>query len=512
MKKPTSFRALLPKFAPVAVVDIGSNSVRLVVYDAMRRAPSPIFNEKVLCGLGRGVAATGKLSETGVTRALKALARFGALCDQIGVGECYPIATAAAREAKNGKDFISDAEKVLGHKIRVLTGREEAKFAAMGVMSSIPEADGVIGDLGGGSLELVDVAGGEINTGVTLPLGPFRLMDAIAASDKPAKEIVEQALQESGLLEAMKGRTFYAVGGAWRNLAKMHMQQSSHPLSVLQQYALSPTAARSVSILVGGMPVDELRGSDAIAKKRADTLPLASLVLDRLIALGEPDEIVFSVYGVREGVLFDKLKKEKRQQDPLLAGCWDFARRYARSPEHEDELCNWTDSLYATLPKRESKEQKRLRHAACLLADIGWRALPDYRGSRSLSIITQASIVGVDHPGRCFLALTIFLRYSGPGKNSPKQLAMLLDKEAEQRARSLAATLRLAYALTAAMPGMLPQLSLLVEVHRDEGQYLTLTLPKKHQNLIGEVVEKRLEQLADLLECKSRISISDSKS
>ncbi len=498
MIKTTSFRAVLPKFAPVAVVDIGSNSVRLVVYDAMRRAPSPVFNEKILCGLGRGVAATGMLSEQGVERALKALERFGALCEQIGVGDCYPIATAAAREAKNGKKFIVAAEKALGQEIRVLTGEEEAKYAAMGVMSSIPAADGVVGDLGGGSLELVDIKDGQINTGITLPLGPFRLMDAIAASDKTAKEIVETALSDSGMLEAMKDRPFYAVGGAWRSLAKMHMQQSNHPLSVLQQYSLSPTAARSISILVGGMQTDELRDTDVISKKRADTLPLASLVLDRLLTLGEPAEVAFSVYGVREGVLFDKLKKEKRQQDPLLAGCWDFARRYARSPEHENELCDWTDKLFDTLSFDETTEERRLRHAACLMADIGWRALPDYRGSRAFSLITQASIVGIDHPGRAFLAMTIFLRYSGPGKNAPDNLASLLSKKTESRARILAGTLRLAYALTAAMPGMLPKLDL-----KCEDDLLQLTLPQQHQNLDGEVVEKRLEQLAELSGCTS---------
>ncbi len=504
MSKATSFRAVLPKFAPVAVVDIGSNSVRLVVYDAMRRAPSPVFNEKILCGLGRGVAATGMLSEQGVERALKALARFGALSEQIGVGDCYAIATAAAREAKNGKKFITAAEKALGRKIRVLTGEEEARYAAMGVMSSIPGVDGVVGDLGGGSLELVSIADGKITTGVTLPLGPFRLMDAVSASSLTAKEIVETALTESGLLEGMRDRPFYAVGGAWRNLAKLHMLQSSHPLSVLQQYSLSPTAARSVSILVGGMQTSELRETDAISKKRADTLPLASLVLDRLLALGEPGEVVFSVYGVREGVLFDKLKKEKRKQDPLLAGCWDFARRYARSPEHENELRDWSDVLFASLKFDESKDEQRLRHAACLMADIGWRALPDYRGTRALSLISQASIVGIDHPGRAFVALTIFLRYCGPRKDVPENFSTLLTGKSESRARILAATLRLAYTLTAAMPGMLPKIKLAMTADNK----LRLFLPEQQQALAGEVVEKHLEQLADLLKCSSELHVS----
>ena len=507
-KKTTSIKTVLPSFTPVAVVDIGSNSVRLVVYDGLRRAPSPVFNEKVLCGLGRGVAATGMMNQKGVERALVALARFGALCEQIGVGDCFAIATAAAREAKNGPQFIKDAQLALGREIKVLTGKEEAEFAAMGIVSSIPDADGVVGDLGGGSLELVDVKDGKNQGGVTLPLGPFRLMDAIEESGRDPKEIVEEALIKTGMMEAIKGRRFYAVGGAWRSLAKLHMQQSAHPLSVLQQYTIVPTAARSVSILVGGMAEKELKNTDIIAKKRAETLPLAALVLDRLLTLGQPDEVVFSAFGVREGVLFAKLPDDKKSSDPLLAGCWDFARRYARSPEHEEELRDWTDDLFGNELFEESKADKKMRHAACLLADIGWRASPDYRGPRALNLITQANIVGVDHPGRAFLALTIFYRYQGPVKTkAPDNLASLITNKTNDRARQVAAILRLAYCLTAAMPGTLPKLKLAL----NDKKILQLTLPESLENLIGEIVDKRLEQLADLIDCKAEIVIKKNK-
>lgn len=503
-KNVTNIKPILPSFSPVAVVDIGSNSVRLVVYDGLRRAPSPVFNEKILCGLGRGVAATGMMNQKGVERALVALARFGALCEQIGVSDCFAIATAAAREAKNGPQFIKDAQVALGREIKVLSGKQEAEYAAMGIVSSIPDADGVVGDLGGGSLELVDVKNGKNQGGVTLPLGPFRLMDAIEQSGRDPKEIVEEALIATGMMEAIKGRRFYAVGGAWRSLAKLHMQQSGHPLSVLQQYSLVPTAARSVSILVGGMAEKELKNTDVIAKKRAETLPLAALVLDRLLTLGQPELVVFSAFGVREGVLFSKLTKEKKALDPLLAGCWDFARRYARSPEHEKELCDWTDVLFSNPLFAESDREKHLRHAACLLADIGWRASPDYRGARSLNLITQANIVGVNHPGRAFLALTIFYRYQGPVKTeAPDNLASLINNKTRERARQIAAVLRLAYCLTAAMPSMLPKLRLLV----NDKKSLQLILPENLENLTGEIVDKRLSQLADLIGCKSEIVI-----
>ena len=132
----TGFRTEAPKYRPVAVVDIGSNSVRLVVYDGLRRSPSPIFNEKVLCGLGRGVAISGRLGDGAVARALAALRRFRTLIKQIGVKDSYAVATAAAREAENGAEFIKQAEVALGSRISVLTGKEEARFAALGVIAA----------------------------------------------------------------------------------------------------------------------------------------------------------------------------------------------------------------------------------------------------------------------------------------------------------------------------------------------------------------------------------------
>ncbi len=180
--------------------------------------------------------------------------------------------------------------------------------------------------------------------------------------------------------------------------------------------------------------------------------------------------------------------------DPLLAGCWDFARRYARSPDHELELCDWTDILFAGLGK-ETEDQRRLRHAACLLADIGWRTHPDYRGGRSLTIISQASLVGIDHPGRVFLALTIYFRYEGPGTNSaPKEFVRLVDEDMLERARRIAAALRLAYSLTAAMPGVLADIGL----EAKNGKVLCLTLPHRLADLMGEPVQKRLDALAEL--------------
>ncbi len=494
-----------PKYRPVAVVDIGSNSVRLVVYDGLRRSPTPVFNEKILCGLGKGIAITGKLDATAMVRATAALKRFRALAKQMGCHEVYAVATAAAREASNGPDFIEQAEKSLGAGIDILTGKEEARYAALGVMAGIPEADGIVGDLGGGSLELIDVKESKLFDGVTLPLGPLRLIDMSGDNMGRARKLVDEYLHDTKVLESLKGRSFYAVGGTWRNLARVHLAHAGYPLHVLHQYTMTRQQAKSIAELVSGMSSSAMKDVKDVSKSRSNTMPYGSMVLERLIEIGKPKDIVCSVYGVREGYLYAKLPRKKAKLDALLSSCWDFARRYARSPEHELELCDWTDQVFGAKGFKETPEQQRLRYAACLLADIGWRAHPDYRADRSMSMISQAAFVGIDHPGRVFLSLTIFYRYEGEVMKD--DLTRLLSEEHMERAHLLSSIFRLAYILSAAMPGMLPRIGLSLETSK----VLTLTLPSKLKDLMGERVEKRLASLAFEMGRTPRVVIGGEK-
>ena len=486
----TGFRVEPPRYRPVAVVDIGSNSVRLVVYDGLRRSPAPVFNEKILCGLGRGVAIGGHLDEKGIVRALAALRRFRTLARQIGAKQMFAVATAAAREAVNGPDFIDEAEKALGINIAVLTGKEEARYAALGVIAGIPEADGVAGDLGGGSLELIDIKDGKLRDGITLPIGPLRLIDMSGGSIVKARKIVDDYFSKAKILERLRGRVFYAVGGTWRNLGKLHMAQNHYPLHVLHSYRMTRTQASGVANLISGLSPSTLKSIREVSRSRSDTMPYGALVLERLLEHGKASAVEMSVYGVREGLLYAKLPRRKRETDALLSSCWDFARRYARSPEHELELCDWTDQIFGSVILKETPAERRLRYAACLLADIGWRAHPDYRAERSLGMISQAAFVGIDHPGRVFLALTVFYRYEG--EDNDDGLNRLLDDDANARAHLLSNVFRLAYILSAAMPGALPKIGL----RFGDNKTLILRLPKKLSDLMGERVEKRLQILA----------------
>ncbi|MEG9883078.1 MAG: Ppx/GppA phosphatase family protein [Hyphomicrobiales bacterium] len=497
-----------PRYEPVSIIDIGSNSVRLVVYDGPGRAPMPIFNEKILCGLGKSVASTGGLTDESVERAFGALRRFKRLSKQIGAASLHAVATAAARQAENGEDFIDRAREILGGRIMLLSGEREAELAAQGVLYGIPGADGLVGDLGGGSLELVEVADGSARRPVTMPIGPLQLMDLSGGSIVKARAIVGDLFSDHAALEKMRGRAFYAVGGTWRNLARLHMTRNHYPLSVLHHYTIARDAARSLAGLIAELSPQTIKEIPAIKKSRAKTLPYGALVLDQLLKKTKSSNVVVSAFGVREGILFAKLDKNERRRDPLLVACIDFAHRHARCAGHEFELCDWTDGLFAHDGPKESLSGKRLRHAACFLADIGWRIHPSYRGEHVLSLVSQGSFAGVNHEERIFLAFTVFFRYVGPLiETIPSELTRLIDDNMIERARLIAAAQRLAYLLSGAMPGMLGRIDLSIA-----GKALTLSIPVALKALMGERVERRFRELALLASKIPQIRIVEQES
>jgi exopolyphosphatase/guanosine-5'-triphosphate,3'-diphosphate pyrophosphatase len=480
---------------PVAVIDIGSNSVRLIIYEALTRSPTPIFNEKVLAGLGREVQSTGLIPADAVDKALGALARFRALCDTVEVANVWGLATAACRDAKNGSAFIAEAERICRTKIDVLSGKREAKYSALGVISGTHRPDGIVGDLGGGSLELVDVHGSRIRAGVTLPLGGLALQDISSKSLRKAEKFVNKALAGIPALAAGAGRTFYAVGGTWRALARLHMWQTGYPLHVMHGYMIPAKEALEFSRLVHRSDPEMLSRIKVVSDARRPLLAYAALVMEHLVRAARPKNVIISALGVREGLLYSLLDPQEQKRDPLIAAAQDLNLLRSRSPKHGDELIAWTDDFLASSDIDETAEEKRLRHAACLLADIGWRAHPDYRGEQSLNIVANAAFVGIDHPGRAFLALTVFFRHVGL---VDEELSPLLRELAStrmlDRARILGAALRVAFLISASMPGILPRAPLRVERRR-----LVLDLDTKLAPLAGERLFNRVRQLARLI-------------
>ncbi len=481
---------------PVAVIDIGSNSVRLVVYEGLTRSPTPLFNEKTLAGLGREVQSKGLLTADAIAKALGALKRFRALCDTMRVERLWVLATAACRDARNGREFIAEAERICRARIDLISGQREAELTALGVTSGVHRPDGIVGDLGGGSLELIDVHGTRLKSGLTLPLGGLALQDQSGDSIKKAEKIVKNALDDVRLLRGGEGRAFYAVGGTWRAIARLHMAQTGYPLHVMHGYVVRAKEALEFARLLRRVDPETLSQIEVVASARRPLLRFAALVLEHIMREAEPREVVFSALGVREGLLYSLLDAEERNRDSLLSAAQDLNRLRSRSPQHGAELIEWTDMFMSTTGIDESAEERRLRHAACLLADIGWRAHPDYRGEQSLGIIAHAAFVGIDHPGRAFMALAVFFRHVGVTHDeelSPR-IRELASTRTLDRARVLGAAMRVAYMVSASQPGVLPRTPLRVEKQR-----LVLRLEGECAPLAGERVFARLRQLARLI-------------
>jgi exopolyphosphatase/guanosine-5'-triphosphate,3'-diphosphate pyrophosphatase len=481
----------------VAVIDIGSNSVRLVVYEQMSRSLVSIFNEKTLCGLGREVQSTGLLAPDAVAKALTSLKRFRALCKVQKVGRVHAIATAACRDATNGPDFIAKAERICGVKIEILSGPREAKLSALGVVSGIHKPDGIVGDLGGGSLELIDVRGNSVRSGVTLPLGTLALQDLSHKSLKRAERITRNELSDISQLKAGRGRSFYAVGGTWRALARIHIIQSGYPLGVMHGYSLPAADALDFTRRLRRLAAaNMLANIEAVADARRPLLTYAALVLEYIIRVARPKTIVFSTFGVREGLLYSMLPDAERAMDGFLCGAQTLNELLSRSARHAQELIGWTDRLVRVVGLRESDEDRRLRHAACLLSDIGWRVHPDHRGEQTLSLITNGNFGSISHQGRVFVALSVFFRYAGLSEENQPPVAMqdLVTPTQLERARVLGAAFRVAHLISAARPGVLPATHF-----RSRGRKLMLVFEHKMVDLVADRVGSRFRQLARLV-------------
>lgn len=492
--------------APVAVVDIGSNSVRIVIYEGLVRAPSVLFNEKVSCGLGRGIARTGRMDEEGIERAIGALRRYRALADQAGVDRLHVLATAAAREAENGADFVAKAEAVLRAKVRILSGAEEARYSAHGILSAFRAPDGIAADLGGGSVEMVDVRDQEIGAGVTLPLGGIRLQDSANGDLRQAEKIARRLIAQTPLVAGGRDRTFYAVGGTWRALAKLHMEETGYPLRVTHGYEIEPAVALKFFKKLIDNDRSKLRGIHLISGARQSLLPYGAVVLAEIVRQMRPRAVAFSALGVREGYLFSQLDPETQRRDALLEAADELAVLRSRSPRHARELARWTGESFAAFGIDETVDEARWRDAACRLADIGWRAHPDYRSTQSLAIIAYSSFIQISHEGRAFIALANYFRYEGLKNESlAPEIRTLTSERTWLRAKWLGAFLRVAYLFTAAMPGVVSDL----RWRKALDGTMQLVVPASLAELGGERPEARLAQLSKVTGVPAELVISD---
>ena len=474
-----------------AVVDLGSNSVRLVVFEGLGRNPVAVFNEKAVLRLGRGLEASGRLNEEAVVQALQVMQRYNAIARAMGADPFEVLATAAVRDASNGPDFVAELQtRMPGVPIRILSGEQEADFAAAGTICGIPGADGVLADIGGGSLEVVRLARGRRFEAQTLKLGVIRLADRAKQDVERARLLAEQDLATVPWLATAAAPDLYAVGGAWRALARMHIARAGYPLGIVHHYTIAADEARQFTTTVAEAPRRVLERMAEGSRKRVDDLPYAAVVLRRLLRITGARRVVFSANGLREGWYMDLLPAEIRDEDPLLAAGHDYARRLGREPDLPPALIAWTAPLFPDEPA----VFRRLREAACWMSDIGHRDHPEYRAEQAFLRIFRQPGVGLDHHARAFLGLALALRYEAePDAAFLAPARQLLTTADQRRAEILGHALRLAYTLSAGT------MTLLQATRLDVGSTLTLRLSTGSGVFEGESVTRRLQRLASTL-------------
>ena len=473
-------------FGPVGIIDIGSNSVRFVAYGGSARVPSALFNEKVMAALGRGLARDGRLDQAAMDKTLQALARFRQLGKEMGLKKLHTVATAAVRDATNGPEFMRQIA-ALGLKPRLLSGEEEAEMSGLGVISAIPRANGIVADLGGGSLELIGVARGGAGEGISLPLGVLRVG---VEPDKAAIAMAIRAgLKDSLLKDAANGHGLYLVGGSFRALALLDMKVLGHPLPIVHQHHIDEERLAEIGAVLAMRDPAEIRSMTGISTSRLPTLPAALTLLEAMVDALQPRRVVVSAYGLREGLLYRELGEEVRAEDPLLAAALEVGERLGRFGDHGAALDEWMAPIFPD----DSADMRRLRLATCLLGDIAWNAHPDFRAERAVDMAIHGNWVGIDAHGRALLGRALCSAFGGDGGFSNK-LAALLRPGEEERASAWGKALRLAQRLSGGTESLLRKTSIALEPRR-----LVLSIAARQRELYTDPVERRLNQLAKAL-------------
>ncbi|WP_242095667.1 Ppx/GppA family phosphatase [Sphingomonas sp. CROZ-RG-20F-R02-07] len=473
-----------------AIIDIGSNSIRLVVYQGHARLPAILFNEKVLAGLGRSLAVSGSIDSQAMAAAHVALARFAAVARAMEVTNLRTVATAAVRDAKNGGELIAAAQ-ALGLTVEMLSGKQEARAAGEGVLSAIPQADGIVGDLGGGSLELVRVRAGKVEDRVSFPLGVLRIAGARAKRGKVLERLVARMVREAGWTGKGKGLPLYLVGGSWRALARLDMTLSGYPLPVIHQYVMTPTTIAQLGRRVAHLSKARLKSVAGLSSGRAGTLGDATALLGVLLRQIGSSTTITSAFGLREGLLYGALDEETKRLDPLIVAAREEGRIIGRFPEHGDLLDAWIAPLFAGQPLAVA----RLRHTACLLADVGWRANPEFRAERGVEVALHGNWVAIEASGRAMLAQALYTSLDG-GMTAPDPVGQLASAAELRMASAWGLAMRLGQRLSGGLAGPLQCSRLTLE----NG---ILTLALKDRALYGEAVEKRHQALAALWQVKA---------
>lgn len=481
----------------IGIIDIGSNSVRMVVYHALKRVPLPVFTEKYMCALGRGLARTGRLNPEGVVAAKLTLARFMVMAERLELSSLDILATAAVRDAEDGKKFVDELHKQFGIEIKVISGEREAELAAKGIIASVHEPLGISADLGGGSMELASVERSKIGLTTTCKLGSLRILDASEGKPKAMEDFIKRELKEIPWLKNAHPNCLYGIGGGFRTLAKLHMRKTNYPLDIVHEYVMSRRAIQQLIDKLVAMKPEEIAKLPGVSQKRAHTMIPTALVLQQLLDLTGAPQVMFSVSGIREGFFYDLLNPRLQQEDALIASATDLAALIGRSGKYAHELYDWMQPLFLNEPIG----WRRLRYALCTLSELAWSIDPNFRAEWAYHRIIQSSLKGIDHKERLMLALALYHRYQTKWKSEKHEMKLLDDRE-RLWARCVGLAANLAFQLSGGKGGNLYH----ADIRLAEGR-VQLALDKEASPLRTETVEKRLDGLGEALKAFSNFVI-----
>ncbi len=482
-----------------AVIDIGSNTVRLVVYESLRRAPYVIFNEKILCGLGRGLSETGNMQDEAMNSAVSSLRRFRLMLDKMGVGNYCTVATSAIREAENGMALVARIKKECDLEVTVISGEEEARLSGLGVLCALPRAKGIVGDLGGGSLELAYLSDGDVKEKISFAIGPLKYQSLEGKALSSPKADIDKAIGSLDWEVIKKPENFYAVGGSWRALAKIHIMENGYILNNVHHYIIERDEALELTSRLSKMHYVELtRYRTYISSRRLKVLALSAYILNRLIKKLKPKRLIISGYGLREGLLFDSMTSETRALDPLIEACHEIAENTGRFSEHGKRLQKWVDPLFP----EEALEPNRLRLAAAILSDVGWRGHPEYRSEKVLYEVLHGRLLGITHRGAALIGLVLYICYGGKtGKKGTEKVETLLKPSDIRYANQVGLALRLAQRISGGTEKGLKSATLHID-----GEKLLMNVRGEDEGLVNEVVMTRFEKLAKELNLKEEVN------
>jgi exopolyphosphatase/guanosine-5'-triphosphate,3'-diphosphate pyrophosphatase len=468
----------------LAVIDLGSNSFRLVVFTAREGWWQRSDEVYQAVRIGEGMAASGRLGEEPVRRALAALDVFDHFCKAAGLleatipgGAVDAVATSAIRDAENAAAFLAQARERTSLPIRVLDREQEAYYGYLAAVNSTTLSDGCVLDLGGGSMQLVGVADRRARESGSWRLGAVRMTERFLAGPGPAKrgqlqqlrEHVAQELQSAGWLGAT-GRRLVGIGGTVRSLATVAQRAQGLPSNGVQGMVVTLGALEEIVARLAALPAAQRSGVPGIKPARADLILAGAVVVEGAMRAGGFEELEATEAGLREGVFFERHLGDPAHLRPSPSGrvppisdrsplfddvrrasVLNLAARYGVDRAHTDHVAALALGMYDQLARLglhggEESEigrcERELLWAACMLHDIGMSVDYDDHHKHSRYLILNAGLPGFSPREVAIVAQAA--RYHRKGMPEPGPLAALFEEGDAARLDRCAVLLRLA--------------------------------------------------------------------